>query len=228
MIMYHPLFKSVRTVLYKHLTYYIWIKNLKKVFHVAPIVSFISAQKLRAKLYPLQRTVVSFKCKKTRCEVCINIIETETFTSAATEESFKINHKFNRDDKCLIYFLTCNQCKKQNAGETVDSFRFRWNNYKCNSHNHRKDELVKQQDLCDHFMLDDHTQFVNDVSRVFIDKTDPINLVPRAIFRLERFNYFRRALHLGCLISSSCATAYLTTFSQAVFSGVTITGTSEI
>ena len=46
--------------------------------------------------------------------------------------------------------------------------------------------------------------------------------------KMERFDYFHRALYLGCLICSSYATVYLTTFSQVVFSGVTITGTSEM
>ena len=82
-------------------------KEVKKVFPVAPIVSFKSSRKLssylvRAKLYPLQRTVRSFKYNKPRCEVCINVIETDIFTSTGTGESFKINHKLNYDDKCLI------------------------------------------------------------------------------------------------------------------------------
>ena len=114
-----------------------------------------------------------FKCNKTRCEVCVNVIETDIFTSTATGESFKINHKFNCDDKCLIYLLTCNQCRKQYVEQMVDSFRFRWNNYKYIYHKHAKGESVKQQDLYDHFMLEDHTQFVNDISITFIDKTDP-------------------------------------------------------
>ena len=46
--------------------------------------------------------------------------------------------------------------------------------------------------------------------------------------KIERFHYFRGVLHLGCLICSSYATAYLTTFSHAVLSGVTITGISEV
>ena len=45
---------------------------------------------------------------------------------------------------------------------------------------------------------------------------------------MERFDYFRGVLHLGCLICSSCATAYLTTFSQIIFSGATITCISEV
>ena len=59
-------------------------KELKKVFPVAPTVSFKSARKLssylvRAKIYPLRRAVGSFKYNKPRCEVCINVIETDTF-----------------------------------------------------------------------------------------------------------------------------------------------------
>ena len=66
-------------------------KEVKKVFPGAFLVSFNSAWKLRSylvrtKLYPLQRAVGSFKRNKPRCEVCINIIETDTFTSIATVE----------------------------------------------------------------------------------------------------------------------------------------------
>ena len=129
----------------------------------------------------------SFKCNKSRCEVCINVIETDTFTSTVTGESFKINHKFNCDDRCLIYLLTCNQCRKQYVGQTVDNFRFRWNNYKCNCYKHAKGESVKQQHLCDHFMLEDHTHFVNDVPIIFIDKTDPTD-------PLKREQYWRHTL----------------------------------
>ena len=159
-------------------------KELKKVFPVAPIVSFKSARKLssylvRAKLYPLQTTVGSFKCSKPRCEVCINVIETDTFTSTVSGESFKINHKFNCGDRCLIYLLTCNQCRKQHVGQTIDSFRFRWNNYKCNCLKHARVESVKQQHLYDHFIVEDHTQFLNNVSIIFIDKADPTDPLKR-------------------------------------------------
>ena len=166
-------------------------KEVKKVFPVGPIVSFKSARKLssylvRAKLYPLQRTVGSFKCNKPRCEVCINVIETDTFTSTVTGEIFKINHKFNCDDRCLIYLPTCNQCRKQYVGQTVDNFRFRWNNCKCNCYKPAKGESVKQQHLYDHLMLEDHTQFVN-VSIIFIDRTDLTD-------PLKREQYWRHTL----------------------------------
>ena len=46
--------------------------------------------------------------------------------------------------------------------------------------------------------------------------------------KMECFDFFCRVLHLECLICSSYATAYLTTFGHAVFSGATITGISEV
>ena len=99
---------------------------------------------VRALLYPLNRTVRSFKCKKPCCEMCVNVINTDTFTTSVTEESFKINHVFNCDDKCLLYILICNHCKKQYVGQTVDNFRLRWKNYKCSCRKHVQGQVVKQ------------------------------------------------------------------------------------
>ena len=79
----------------------------------------------------------------------------------------------------MIYLLTCNQRRKRHVGQTVDSFRFRWNNYKCNCHKHAKGESVKQQHLHDRFMTEDHAQFVNDVSIISVDKIDPTDPLKR-------------------------------------------------
>ena len=126
--------------------------------------------------------MISLKCIKPRSEVCVNVIETDTFLRVATGENFKINHKLTCDDKCLIYLLTSNRYRKQYVWQTVDSFQLRWNNYKCNYQKHAKGELVNQQHLYDHFILEDHTQFVNDVSIIFIDKTDPSDPLKREYY----------------------------------------------
>ena len=102
-------------------------QEVKNVFTPGPIVSYISARKISsylvtAKLYPLERKVGFEKCGKSRCEVCLNIQETDTFMSTTTGESFKINHKLNCDDNSLIYLLTCKCCGKQYAGESTDEF----------------------------------------------------------------------------------------------------------
>ena len=33
-------------------------------------------------------------------------------------------------EKCLIYLLTCNKYRKQYVGQTIDTFRYRWKNYR--------------------------------------------------------------------------------------------------
>ena len=82
------------------------------------MISFRSVRKMssylvRAKLYPRERTKGSFKCGSKRCEVCLNVNETSTFTSTATGETYIINHKFNCSYKCFVYLLTYHCCKKQ-------------------------------------------------------------------------------------------------------------------
>ena len=72
--------------------------------------------------------VDSEKCSKPKCEVCLNIQQTDTFTSTKKGESFKIKNKINCDDNCLIYLLTCKCCGKQYVGEAINEFRIRWNN----------------------------------------------------------------------------------------------------
>ena len=86
-------------------------------------MSFRSARKRSsylaiAKIYPLERTPE--KWDESRCEVCLNIEETDTFRSTTTGKNLKMNHKLNCNDKCLTYLLTCNCCVKQYVGETTD------------------------------------------------------------------------------------------------------------
>ena len=72
------------------------------------------------------------------CEVCMNISETNTFTSNVTGETYKTNHKLTCDDNYLIYLLSCKCCGKQYVGETTDKFRYRWNSYKDNDKKHSR------------------------------------------------------------------------------------------
>ena len=72
-----------------------------------------------AKPESLGRAVGSNKCDKSRCEVCRNNKETDTFTSTKTAKNFKISHKVNCYDNCLIYFLSCKCCGKQYVGKRL-------------------------------------------------------------------------------------------------------------
>ena len=121
--------------------------KVKKVFTPKPMISFHSARKMsshivKAKLYPEEQAEGSFKCGGKHGEVYLNINETSIFTSTVTGETYIINHKFNCNDKWLVYLLTCNCCKKQYVGQTVNKCHFRWNNYKSNCRKHQHSEHV--------------------------------------------------------------------------------------
>ena len=92
-------------------------EEAKKVFTPGPMISFRSVRKLssylvRAKLYPIERTVRSFKSNGKRFQTSLNVNETDTFTSTTTGETYKINHQFNCNSKCLVYLLTYKACLK--------------------------------------------------------------------------------------------------------------------
>ena len=66
--------------------------EIKKGFTLGPMVSFWQAQKLssylvRAKFYPLERSVGSFKCNGMCCQVCINVTESIPFLVQLTRKS---------------------------------------------------------------------------------------------------------------------------------------------
>ena len=44
--------------------------------------------------------------------VCVNVTETNTFTSTVTSKTYKIDHKFDCDENCLVYLLMCEHCSQ--------------------------------------------------------------------------------------------------------------------
>ena len=123
-------------------------------------------------LYLLEEKVVSEKCGKSRCKVCLNIQETDTFTRTTTGKSFKIIHKLNRDDNCLIYLLTCKCCGKQYLGEIIHELQLGLINYKSNDSKNARNEACMQKHLFEHFKSEGHSGFVRNVFITLVDKTD--------------------------------------------------------
>ena len=116
-VMYHLLLKSLSAIVTRYLSILRMDKEVKKVFTPPYMVSFCSAQKLNsylvgAKLYLLERMVGSYKCKCKRCQVCNNIMEADSFTQSNDQTNLKINHRFDCNEKCLIYLIMCNRCLK--------------------------------------------------------------------------------------------------------------------
>ena len=128
---------------------------------------------MRSKLYPVERKVGCQGCGSSRCQVCKSISITEEFTSFTTKKTYKINHSFDCNDKCLIYLLSCKSCGKQDVGNTTDHFRNRWNNYTSDVRKVESGGMknVKQKVLQSHFLQRDHKDFLKDVEVRLIDKT---------------------------------------------------------
>ena len=61
----------------------------------------------------------------------------------------------------------------QYVGKTVNNFCLRWNNYKDNNRKYLRKESCMQQHLSEHFSSEGHNSFLDEVSIIFIDKTDP-------------------------------------------------------
>ena len=133
------------------------------------MASFRSARKIssylvRAKLYPLERRVGSFKCGGRRCQVCLNVTEAETFTTTSTNQTYKISHEFNCNESSLIYSLTCQIYHKQYVWQTVDIFRSCWNNYKSNDRKYLVVKPCMQEHIFEHFNSEGYTGFLESVS----------------------------------------------------------------
>ena len=175
-VTYHTLLKQLEGILRRNKYLLNMNAEVKQTFTPVPMVSYRSSRKLnsylvRAKLYPIDRTVESKGCGKKRCEVWVNVCETDTFSSTVIGESFKINHKLNCDDKCLIYLFTYECSGREYVGKTTGEFRFRWSNYRCNNRKYTRNEDCFQE----HLFSREYTGFLENVKITLIDKTDGQN-----------------------------------------------------
>ena len=173
----HTQLKNLGSIINQNIYLLNMNEETKNLFSPRPMVSFRSPRKIdsylvRAKLYPLYRVVWSTKCDKKRYEVCVNVSETNTFTTNVTGETYKINDKLTCNDSCLIYLLSCKCCGKRYVGETTDSFRYRWHNYKDNDRNHSCKESCMHEHLFKHFNSMIYNGFLHNNSITLIDKTD--------------------------------------------------------
>ena len=155
---YHPLLQNIGRIFHRHLDLLYTDQEVERVFTPGPMASFRSARKIssylvRAKLYPLERRVGSFKCGGRHCQICLNVTETETFTGTSTNQTYKINHEFNCNKSSLIYLLTCKICRKQYVGQTVSIFCRRWNNYKSNNRKYLVGDPCMQEHIFEHSAL---------------------------------------------------------------------------
>ena len=133
---------------------------------------------VRAKVYPLLRECESSGCNKSRCQTCLNVDNTDFFQSFVKKESYKINHKFDCDSRCIIYLFSCKTCRLRYVGSTVERFRFRWNNYK----NCQREAVPPQSLFHQNFLSEGHHGLVSNCEITLIDKTDSSDTTRRECF----------------------------------------------
>ena len=105
MVNYNPILSRLGKVIRKNLCFLYQDEEVKQLFNPAVFFSFRSVRTLRshlvrAKVYLVgERLVGSRKCNKNCCQVCKNVIETDTFQSCFDKKVYKINHRFTCSDK---------------------------------------------------------------------------------------------------------------------------------
>ena len=186
---YHPKLKDLGKLI-KNLQLFLYSDSeVRRVFSPSSLVSYRSARKVkdyivRSKLYAIEREVGSYRYGNSGCQVCTSVQVTDTFSSFVTKSSYKINHNFNCNNKCLIYLLSCKTCGEQYTGKTVGKFRSRWNNYKTDARKAASGsiESCKQQFLQNHSLQDDHHGSLKDVEVTSFDKTQASDSTTREYY----------------------------------------------
>ena len=84
---YHPKLKSMKKFILKYLDLLYMGNEVKRVF------------------------TWFYKCGGKRSEVCIIVNKRSTFAIAVIGKTYIINHRFDCNERCLVYLLTCNKCK---------------------------------------------------------------------------------------------------------------------
>ena len=163
-ITYYPAFQNVRSILEKLQILLAPDKDYEIVFPEVPIVGFRNGKSLkdylvRAALPKMDNAGGSEPCGKGTCQVCDNIITTNTFTTKACEEVFKIpSGPLNCNSEKVIYLLRCKICDgTPYVGKAKTKFRLRFNNYKSKNRSFRKGKQnVPQRRFHSHYIQDYH------------------------------------------------------------------------
>ena len=174
----NPFLSCLGQVIRKNLCFLYQDEEVKQIFIPVPFVSFcrvrtLRSQLVRAKVYPVgERLAGSRKCNKNLCQICKNVIETDTFQTFVDKKVYKLNNRLACSDKFLVYLLSCKVCSMQHKDQTNDEFRRRWNIYKDNNLKSLSVENQKQACFFAPSQTAGQSGFINDTEIKFIDKAD--------------------------------------------------------
>ena len=176
-ITYYPVFRNVKNILEELHILLTPNKEHKRVFPNVPVVGFRNGKSLkdhlvRAALPKIEKTGGSEPCGKKSCQVCDSISTTNSFTTEACGEEFKIQDgPLNCDSDKVLYLLKCKVCNDAPyVGKSYTKFRLRFNNYKSKHRAFRKgNQKVPQKRFHSHFMQTNH-EGINDWEFTLIEQ----------------------------------------------------------
>ena len=132
---YNPFLYHLGQTIWKNLFLLYQDQQVRRVVTPASFVSFRTARTLRT--HQVRTKVYAAEKKGLLGQVnileTVVIVQTGTFQSFVNKKANKINHRFTCRDKSLVYLLSCKVCERIYTDQTVDEFRYRWNNYKNNN-----------------------------------------------------------------------------------------------
>ena len=157
-ITYYPVFKNVRNILQELHILLTPDQEHKKVFQDFPVAGFLKDHLARAKLPNVEITGTSESYGKRNCQVCDFVCNTDTFTTKACGEIFKIQSGIlNCNSQKVVYLLKCRICGEASyVGKAKATFRARFNNYKSSHKPYRKKHKVSQQRFHEHYGQHSH------------------------------------------------------------------------
>ena len=163
-ITYYPAFQNVRSILEELQILLAPDKEHKKVFPEVPIVGFRNGKSLkdylvRAALLKMDNAGGSEPCGNGTCQVCDHIVTTNTFTTKACGEVFKIQSGLlNCNSEKVLYLLRCKICDDiPYVGKAKTKFCLQFNNYKSKHRSFRKGKQnIPQKHFHQHYIQDCH------------------------------------------------------------------------
>ena len=122
-ITYHPYFPNSKDKMsFLHLLL-IPDQEHQQAFHKVPIIGFRRAKSLkdilvRAKVPSVQKNAGFCEtCKKLRCEICEQIVSTDSIKSTTTQRTYFIRPPgLKCSSENVVYLFTCKKCHKQYKG----------------------------------------------------------------------------------------------------------------
>ena len=180
-ITYNTTLPNIKEIIYKHWNLLQINTVLRPLFEEKPIIAYRRNKNLRdliggnrilnnrkiIKVNATEKRSSSTPCRTRPDNLCCHqVVNTETFSSFRTGESFKIFHQLNCKSYGIIYLLQCKICSLQYIGKSETPFNLRLNNHRKDTKDKKSKNIIL---ACKHFQDPSH-DFQRDARFTLIEK----------------------------------------------------------